>query len=90
MLDRTLKHGLDYNMCMIVHRVFHDGLPGLLLGALVVVGCSGPSLDMRASCGAAVVEHDVRQGSFSVLSPLAVDPRLRGVRRQSVSLHQAP
>ena len=58
MLDRTLKHGLDYNMCMIVHRGFHDGLPGLLLGALVVVGCSGPSLDMRASCGAAVVEHD--------------------------------
>jgi len=49
MLDRTLKHGLDYNMCMIVHRGFHYGLPGLLLGALVVVGCSGPSLDMEAS-----------------------------------------
>ena len=50
MLGRTLKHGLDYNMCMIVHRGFHYELPGLLLVALVVVvGCSGPSLDMQES-----------------------------------------
>ena len=49
MLDRTLKHGLDYNICMIMHRGFHYGLPGFLLVALVVVGCSGPSLDMQES-----------------------------------------
>ena len=49
MLDRTLKHGLDYNICMTMHRGFHYGLPGFLLVALVVVGCSGPSLDMQES-----------------------------------------